>query len=248
MSMVALTQAQGIIIAVGGAIFLIIALAVMLARGRRREQAPDIPRGMRPGPSDPDLETPLLQKLQGWGLVLVVALVVWVPVTWLYEPDRNLTQERALLTQSEKRGEHSVELFTEENQAGVGCVRCHGPTLQGSRILDTTTGSPVITPNLTTVCGGPFTGHVLIYGQDDIYTTIEQGRNIMPSWGIRYAGALNDQQINDIVNYIISIQDESVVTKDKNVCVNPEAQTAAVEQFLNGDLSQKRSPTTNVQL
>ena len=248
MPMLGLTQSQGIILAVGGAIFLAIALAVMLARGRQRRQAPDIPRGMRPGPSDPDLETPLLAKLQGWGLVLIVFMVVWVPVTWLFEPDRNLEQERALLTQSETRGKHSVELFTEENQAGVGCVRCHGPTLQGARIVDTTTQNPIITPNLTTVCGGPFTGHPLIYGQKDIYTTIEQGRGLMPSWSIRFAGALNDQQINDIVNYIISIQDESVVTDDKNVCINPDAQAAAVEQFLDGDLTKKPSPTTNVQL
>jgi hypothetical protein len=248
MPIVALEQAQGIIIAIGGAIFLAIALGVLLARGRTRRQGPDIPSGMRPGPSDPDLETPLLQKLQGWGVVLVVFFVVWVPVSWLYEPDRNLTQERALLTQSESRGEHSVELFTEENQAGVGCVRCHGPTLQGARIIDTVTQNPVITPDLTTVCGGPFTGHPLIYGQEDIYVTIEQGRNLMPSWSIRYAGALNDQQINDIVNYIISIQDESIVTDDKNVCTNPEAQTAAVEEFLDGNLSNKRSPTTNIEL
>ena len=67
-------------------------------------------------------------------------------------------------------------------------------------------------------------------------------------WGVRYAGALNDQQINDVVNYLISIQDESVVTPDKNVCANPDAQQAAVKQFLNGDLTKKPSPTTNVQL
>ncbi len=64
----------------------------------------------------------------------------------------------------------------------------------------------------------------------------------MPSWSIRYAGALNDQQINDIVNYIISIQDESIVTEDKNVCTNPEAQTAAVEEFLDGNLADKPLP------
>ena len=247
MPMVALSQAQGVILAIGGAIFLAIASLVLVARGRRRAAAPDIPRGMRPGPSDADLETPVLQKMQGWGVVLVMFLVVWVPGTWLFEPDINLGQERALLTQSQARGEHAVEEFTEENQAGVGCTRCHGPTLEGARILDTVTQNPIVTPNLRTVCGGPFTGHPLIYGQDDIYTTIEQGRGLMPSWSIRYFGALNDQQINDIVNYIISIQDESV-TQEENVCINPDAQTAAVEQFLDGDLTKKRSPTTNVEL
>jgi hypothetical protein len=105
-----------------------------------------------------------------------------------------------------------------------------------------------MTPNLRTVCAGPFAGHAAIYSQQDIYTTIEQGRNLMPSWSIRYEGALNDQQINDIVNYIISIQDPDQVTFDHNVCVNPEAQTAAVEQFLGGDLSKKPPATDNFQL
>ena len=77
--MLALTQAQGIILAIGGAVFLAIAGSVLFLRGRRRVAAPDIPQSMRPGPSDEDLETPLLQKLQGWGVLLVVFLVVWVP-------------------------------------------------------------------------------------------------------------------------------------------------------------------------
>ncbi len=248
--MIGLSQAQGIVLAVGGLIFIAIALSVLLLRGRRQAavSAPDIPRGMRPGPSDADLETPLLVKLQGWGVILFLFLLVWVPVTWLMEPARNLDQEDALTTDAINRGSHAVQLFSEDNQNGVGCVRCHGPELQGSVILNTKTGTPIPTPNLTTVCGGPFTGHALIYGLNDIYTTIEQGRNLMPSWSIKYAGALNDQQINDIVNYVVSIQDESQVPFEHNVCLNPDAQTAAVDQFLGGDLSKKPSPTTNVVL
>jgi hypothetical protein len=94
--MLALTQAQGIVIAIGGAIFLAVTGGVLVLRGRHRAAAPDIPRGMRPGPSDADLETPLLQKLQGWGLLMIVLLVIWVPGTWLFEPETNLDQERQL--------------------------------------------------------------------------------------------------------------------------------------------------------
>jgi mono/diheme cytochrome c family protein len=229
--MVALTQAQGIILAVGGAIFLAIAGAVLFVRGRHRPVAPEIPSGMRPGPSDDDLETPLLQKLQGWGLLLVVFLVVWVPATWLLEPGQNLAQERDLKVDAIHRGSLAVELFSEENQGGVGCVQCHGPTLEGGRILNPQTQTPFVTPNLTTVCGGPWAGHPAIHGLDDIYTTIERGRGIMPSWSIRYRGALNDQQINDVVTYLLSIQDEDVVTFEDNVCINPEAHTRADEEF-----------------
>jgi mono/diheme cytochrome c family protein len=238
---IALTQAQGIVLAIGGGIFVLIAGGVLALRGRRAAEVPDIPAAMRPGPSDPDLETPLLNRLQGWGVLLVVFFVIWVPVTWLFEPDRNLDQERALTTESIARGASAVQLFNEENQGGIGCVRCHGPQLMGSRIVDTKTGQVVPTPNLTTVCGGPWTGHNLIYSLNDIYITIQQGRNLMPSWSIKYAGALDDQQINDIVNYIVSIQDKSQVTFDHNVCVNPDATTAAVDQF--GPPS--APPTTN---
>ena len=249
--MVALSSTQGIVIAGIGVALLIVGGAVVAARGRRKVQRIDIPNAMRPGPSDPELETPHLQKLQGWGVLLVLFFVVWIPATWLFEPGRNLSQEERLLEDSIARGANGVQVFTEENQGGVGCVRCHGSELKGGRILGAAAGGvqPVIaTPNLTTVCGGPFTGHPLIYGLNDIYTTIEQGRNLMPSWSIRYAGALTDQRINDIVNYIVSIQDESQVPFDKNVCINPEAQKAAVDQFLGGDLSKKPSPTSNVQL
>ena len=248
----ALTQAQGIVIALGGAVFLAVAGAVLLARARRPRDGMEIPRTMRPGPSDPDLETPLLQKLQGWGVLLVVFLVVWVPATWLFEPDANFNQEEALTEHAIERGRHAVELFTEENQGGVGCVQCHGPTLEGGRILNTETvddlNDVIPTPNLRTVCGGPFTGHSLIYGLGDIYTTIEQGRGLMPSWSIRFEGALNDQQINDIVTYILSIQDEEQVPMEHNVCVNPDAQAQAVEDYLNGRIENKPNPTDNVQL
>ena len=75
--MLALSQAQGIVLAVGGAVFVAIAGGILILRGRHREDA-DIPNAMRPGPSDPDLETPLLQKLQGWGVLLILFFVVWM--------------------------------------------------------------------------------------------------------------------------------------------------------------------------
>jgi mono/diheme cytochrome c family protein len=248
--MLGLSQAQGIVLAVGGAIFVAIAGSVLVLRGRARQEA-DIPNAMRPGPSDPDLETPLLQKLQGWGVVLVLFFVIWMPAVWLLEPEQNLDQEQDLIDDAIARGAAAVELFTEENQGGVGCVQCHGPTLEGSLILNTLTpddpNDVVPTPNLRTVCGGPFTLHQAIYGLKDIYTTIEQGRNLMPSWSIRYAGALGDQQINDIVNYLVSIQDEDEVKFGENVCTNPEAVTKAIDQFLGGDLTKKPNPTSNIE-
>jgi mono/diheme cytochrome c family protein len=150
---------------------------------------------------------------------------------WLLEPGRNLQQEDALRTDSVVRGEKAVHLFSEENQLGVGCVRCHGNELKGGIIntLDAQ-GNPsyAYPPNLTTVCGGPNTGHAAIYSTADIYQVIAEGRNAMPSWSIRYAGALDDQQIQDIVLYLVEMSSQNVPF-EQNVCLNPDASAKALE-------------------
>ena len=225
--MLALSNSAGVVLLILGGIFVVAAVAALVLRGRvTREPTPDIPPAMQPGPSDPALETPLLQKLQGWGVLLVAFFVLWIPYTWLIEPSANLKQEKLLRTEAIDRGTRMVELFSEENQLGVGCVRCHGPELRGG-VIPFGTGY-AYPPNLTTICGGPTTGHALIKSLADIYTTIQQGRVDlgMPSWSIRYQGALDDQQINDIVNYLVFMSSKNVPTKD-NICINPEAVKAA---------------------
>ena len=63
--------------------------------------------------------------------MLVVFFAIFIPYNWLREPSENLRQEDELLTLGFDRGELAVQTFTEENQLGVGCVRCHGPELRG---------------------------------------------------------------------------------------------------------------------
>ncbi|MEX0650789.1 MAG: cytochrome c, partial [Actinomycetota bacterium] len=65
--------------------------------------------------------------------------------------------------------------------------------------------------------------------QDDIYQVIEEGRGAMPSWSIRYQGALNDQQVNDLVVYLVQMSSENVPFED-NVCLNEEASTRALDE------------------
>jgi mono/diheme cytochrome c family protein len=216
-----------VLIALAAVSFLLFAGTLLLrqrARGRRLE----IPRALRPGPSDAALETPLLHRLQGWGVVLVAFFVVWFPIVWLVEPSRNLGQEEDLRAMAIARGAQAVLPFSEENQLGVGCVRCHGPELKGGIIVN---GTQYAYPkNLTTVCAGNNDPqHAAIASVDDIYQVIEQGRPDagMPSWSIRYAGALDDQQINDIVLYLVDMSSQ-VVPYDQNVCLNSDAEDAAL--------------------
>ena len=222
----AISSGQTVLLIVAGSVVLLAGLASLALRGRREEPGPEIPPVMRPGPSDADLETPVLQKLQGWGVVLVAFFVVWVPIVWLQEPDANLAQDRSLLTASVDRGAREVQLFSEDNQLGVGCVRCHGPELRGGTVIPNGTNPETGEPqfgypaNLTTACSR--------LRVDEIRTTIEQGRISlgMPSWSIKYSGALDDQQITDLINYIVSINRENVPF-EQNKCINPELATTA---------------------
>ncbi len=223
--MLALSTTAGIALAIAGGLIAAAAVAGLALRQRTRETGPDIPEALRPGPSDAALETPLLQKLQGWSVVMLAFFVVWIPVTWIFEPSTNLNQEHELKEMAVDRGSRSVLPFSEENQLGVGCVRCHGPELTGGIIA--TGNSFAFPPNLTNVCGGPNTGHPAIYSTADIYQVIAEGRGQMPSWSIRFEGALDDQQINDIVLYLVELSSENVAPED-NVCLNEDASAAAL--------------------
>lgn len=225
---VALTSAQLIA-------FLTIAIVIPLAAGFIAYQAkgrikpkgtPDIPPVMQPGPSDGDLEKSRLESMQGWSLGLVVLFAVLLPLVWLKEPSNNQSQAKDLLAQSIERGAQSVQLFSEENQLGVGCVRCHGdnPVLGGGTNLYN--GVLVHPPPLNNVCAGPNVPvHSSIHNLDDVRQTIMRGRQgtDMPSWSIRFQGALDDQQIQDILNYLVSIQKDGGVKFSQNVCINPKA-------------------------
>jgi mono/diheme cytochrome c family protein len=224
--MLAATNTGGILLLVLGGVLVLTAGLALYLRGRSKEQAKDIPRGMRPGPSDAALETPLLQKLMGWGVVLVAFFAIWIPFTWLREPSTNLTQEEELKTAAIDRGHRATLLFSEENQLGVGCVRCHGPELRGG-VIQAGEGY-AYPPDLTNICAGNLgtPAHNAIASIDDIYQVLQEGRGYMPSWSIRYQGALDDQQINDIVNYLVFMSSKNVPF-DQNVCINPDAAKAA---------------------
>ena len=191
--------------------------AYLTLRRPRRPGTPDIPPAMKPGPSDAELEKPRLERMQAWGIVTVLAMAIWIPIVWLQEPAQNERDQRNMVEQSIENGSLAVQLNSETNPTGIGCVRCHGPELGGG--FNVFNGTVVPVPDLQTVCGGAKYGHALITGLPDIVSTIAEGRpgTDMPSWSVKFAGSLDDQQINDIVNYIVSIQ--KVPPKD-NLCIS----------------------------
>ena len=219
---IALSTAQGILVGVAAGAGVVILLWA-LASGVRRPggvPGPDIPSAMRSAPSDEDLEVPVREKLYVWGLITVLIMAVWVPVLFLRENTTNKEDTQGLLATSVERGHLTTLPGNEENQIGFNCERCHGPGLHGGQ--NVYNGNVVVVPNLQTVCGGAEFGHPLITDLQDVITTIAQGRTgtDMPSWSVRYSGAMDDQQIQDLVNYVLSIQK---VPESANICLHAPA-------------------------
>src|SRR5919198_44782 len=71
----ALSAGKAILIGIASGLAVILVGGASLAAMRRaRPGGPDIPPAMRPGPSDTDLEKPVLERLYVWGLVMVLIL------------------------------------------------------------------------------------------------------------------------------------------------------------------------------
>ena len=215
----ALSSGRAFLIGVAVGVLVLAAVGGVLLGTRRTRTPPelDIPKAMQPGPADPELENRLLVRHYTWGLALIVILAVWMPVYWLQEPSANKSDTQASVAASVERGHLTTLPGTQLNPLGFNCQRCHGQNLHGG--VNVFNGNLVQVPNLQTVCGGAKFGHPLIKSLQDVIATISQGRagTDMPSWSVRFAGAMDDQQINDLVNYILSIQ--KVPVKD-NVCLS----------------------------
>lgn len=222
---VALSSGAGVAIAVvGGLVFL--AAAVFLVRKGgwstpAHEREAKVPASLSPGPADADLDTTILERYQGWGLVLVLFFVIWIPLYWLAQPEANLDAQERLKTDSIARGHEITQVANESvNPGGVGCVTCHGKDLQGGETLFQ--GKPYAAPPLNNVCD--ISAHPAIKSKDDLVNVIAQGRagTPMPAWSVLYGGAMTDQQISDVVNYLISVNMDTVPFEN-NTCINEKA-------------------------
>ena len=200
------------------------ALVALRLRGRPR-RGPDIPPGMQPGPADEVLERRQLERVMGWGALFTLFFATWIPIYWLNEPGTNVNDEVRLMEGSIERGARWFEVTSEANPTGFGCARCHGAEAEGGSVAFTQEDGTQVdysVPALKDVCGGSEYGHPAIESLEDIRTTIEEGRpgTPMPSWSVRYQGPMNDQQITDLILYIVSIQD---VPPEDNLCLDTAA-------------------------
>jgi mono/diheme cytochrome c family protein len=196
------TRTLVLVILIPTAILLLTGLVVGLSIARQRARTTGIPPSRRPGPTDEALEGPILERFQAWGLVLTAFLAIILPVLYLREPVRQDQAAAKFLAESRERGHATFEQF---------CSRCHGKDAKGGTVKrykfpnqPNATPTDVQAPDLTKI----YERHPGERVADVATKTINQGRppTPMPAWGIRYNGPMNDQQIANLVNFLLSVQ------------------------------------------
>ncbi|MEX2552444.1 MAG: c-type cytochrome [Actinomycetota bacterium] len=209
---------QLLIAVVFGAIAAGAALIALRTRSSSGTTNKSVPPALRPADIDSVLESGRLTKVLFWGAGLTIFFAFFLPAYWFREPARMTAKEKSFEEDSVERGGIYYALTTdpvtgESNLRGKECARCHGVNGEGgtSEFHDPNTGQmrTVQEPELTTVFARYEEPPA---GFDDarafITETIERGRpgTPMPTWGNKYGGPLTEQEIEDIVNWLESIQ------------------------------------------
>lgn len=164
-------------------------------------------------PEDDEFEGPRLDRFLGWALIGIAIMAVSLPAYFLAEPGREVGAIRGFDKRSVHRGEES---FGAEHN-GFNCAKCHGADGGGgvtswSVAQYNADGTPKIDPSTkkqelkqVTWLAPRVNDVALRYRREQIRNVLIYGRGTnkpMPAWGIKGGGPANEQQIDDLVNYL----------------------------------------------
>ncbi|HBU04989.1 MAG TPA: hypothetical protein DEA70_10960, partial [Acidimicrobiaceae bacterium] len=154
----------------------------------------------KPYLSDEDLEGKKLDLALGSSLVLLTIVAITLPLYWLGEPGRHEGRDLDTWRIATNRGE---EIYLE----GAQCVNCHGPEGAGGVVntaITSSSGEFVAQVNWRAPALNTLMSR---HTEDEILHVLNYGRNgVMPAWGAGGGGPLTDQQLEEIIFYLRSVQ------------------------------------------
>lgn len=210
------------------AVTLGVLVLLLLLYGRpRRTRREGIPSNFSTGDPDSVLEGKRLQRVQVWGVASAIFVTGFLAVYFVVEPFRQEAYSEHFHEKSVERGE---EVYFEE----ANCAQCHGGDASG--------GFAATNPDWP---APPLDNVFYRYTRDEVKQIIEQGRQgtPMPAWAVPFGGPLNEQKINDVLNYLEELQvpkderfelpadltdGEEVFARKCAVCHGPNAEGAAM--------------------
>jgi len=188
-------------------VVLLVAFAVAIVVNMRKGRAEvgseiELAANRKPYMDDEELETKKLDRTLGLGLVALAVIALALPLYWLAEPGRQEDAVQDFKNIAVSRGE---EIYVN----GAQCGNCHGPAGVGGvasyTLTDPKTGDYVDqvqwkAPALDTV--------MYRYTPVQVTYILNYGRGYspMPAWGAPGGGPLTEQQIEEVIAYLTSIQ------------------------------------------
>ena len=203
-------QAIGTVIALVAVLGFVV-YALFNVRAGREEVGSEIElaANLKPYYDDDVLETKKLDRTLTMGLATLAIVGIGLPAYWLAEPGRQEGTEQTFERVAASRGEN---LYNE----GAQCNSCHGPEGTGGvasyTILDDDNEFVAQVewkaPALDTA--------LLRFSRDEVAFILNYGRpySPMPAWGAPGGGPLTEQQVQNLIDYLESIQLTSEESKD----------------------------------
>ncbi|MDQ1566072.1 MAG: hypothetical protein QOF96_952 [Actinomycetota bacterium] len=191
-------------------IALIVFLVVAILGTRRRKPAP--PPNLTPYYDDETMEGPKLERFLGAAVIFSAILAAALPAYWLLEPGRQKKMDKDFLADSVERGMFrfaKAGTVPPSEVLNLECARCHGAKAEGGAatflLQPSQPGELAKTVSWT---APPLNDVLLRFGRDEVTQIITYGRpgTPMPAWGLAGGGPLPDQPIEDLVNYLQSLQ------------------------------------------
>jgi mono/diheme cytochrome c family protein len=179
---------------------------------------------------DEGMEGPRLTKYLWWAFVTLAICAIGLPIYWVREPFRQtgagLDRGTAYFEEEAvKRGEWYFEASPGDpptpREPHYGCETCHGKKGIGGVATYTLT-DPVnedAPPQQVQWNAPPLNTVMLRFRHEEVKQILVYGRagTPMPPWGIEGGGALNDQQIEDLIAYLDHIKLDPKDVKEANL-------------------------------
>jgi mono/diheme cytochrome c family protein len=160
----------------------------------------------KPYYSDEVLEGKRLERVQLFGVLLLVVIVIGLPLYWVFEPSREAGATDGL----EKRlAGWGSKLFDTTANGGFNCAGCHGGMKANGGTAPYTITDPVTQQVRAVNWYAPALNSVFYrFDEDEVTYILTYGRpgSPMSAWGLDGGGPMNAQQIETLIAYLKSIQ------------------------------------------
>lgn len=215
-----------LVMLVGWVIYLLSVARRTYEPGAELTQAPN----RKPYYDDEGMEGTRLTRYLWWAFAMLAISAVGLPAYWVREPFRQtgagLDRGTAYFEEEAiKRGEWYFEASPGDpptpREPHYGCETCHGKKGIGGVASYTLTdpANPDALPKQVQWAAPPLNTVMLRFRPDEVLFILTYGRagTPMPPWGVAGGGALNDQQLHDLIAYLDSIKLDPKDVKEANL-------------------------------